>query len=113
MPMGMTWSPHVNEASRRPPSCARWRPRHRPVPRAPAAPSGGARLTRREREVVALIAQGHGNREIAERLFITEKTAEHHVSNILGKLGFTSRVQAAAYAVEQGLATAPAALAVS
>jgi DNA-binding NarL/FixJ family response regulator len=83
------------------------------VPRAPAAPSGGARLTRREREVVALIAQGHGNREIAERLFITEKTAEHHVSNILGKLGFTSRVQAAAYAVEQGLATAPAALAVS
>ena len=70
------------------------------------------RLTPREREVLALIAQGHGNREIAERLFITEKTAEHHVSNILGKLGFTSRVQAAAYAVEQGLATAPEALAI-
>ena len=86
--------------------------RHRLAPRATAAPSGGDRLTPREREVLALIAQGHGNREIAERLFITEKTAEHHVSNILGKLGFTSRVQAAAYAVEQGLATAPEALAV-
>ena len=60
-------------------------------------------LTRRERQVIALIAQGLSNREIAEKLVISEKTAEVHVSNILGKLHFTSRAQAAAYAVEQGL----------
>ncbi|NOK59076.1 MAG: hypothetical protein GFH27_549349n71 [Chloroflexi bacterium AL-W] len=60
-------------------------------------------LTRRERQVIALIAQGLSNREIAETLVISEKTAEVHVSNILGKLHFTSRAQAAAYAVEQGL----------
>jgi DNA-binding NarL/FixJ family response regulator len=61
-------------------------------------------LTRREGEVIALIAQGCSNRVIAERLLITEKTAENHVGNILGKLGLTSRAQAAAYAVEHGLA---------
>lgn len=61
-------------------------------------------LTPRERQVIALIAQGYSNREIAEALIIAEKTAEVHVSNILGKLGFSSRSQAAAYAVEQGLA---------
>ena len=60
-------------------------------------------LTRRERQVIALIAQGLSNRDIAEKLVISEKTAEVHVSNILGKLHFTSRAQAAAYAVEQGL----------
>jgi DNA-binding NarL/FixJ family response regulator/transcriptional regulator with XRE-family HTH domain len=61
-------------------------------------------LTRREREVIALVAQGCSNRAIAERLVISEKTAENHVGNILGKLGLPSRAQAAAYAVEQGLA---------
>jgi DNA-binding CsgD family transcriptional regulator len=61
-------------------------------------------LTRREREVVALIARGHSNRAIAEALVISERTAENHVANILGKLGYTSRAQAAAYAVEHGLA---------
>jgi len=57
--------------------------------------------------VIALIAQGRSNREIAEALTISEKTAQIHVGNILGKLGFSSRAQAAAYAVEQGLADAP------
>jgi DNA-binding NarL/FixJ family response regulator len=61
-------------------------------------------LTRREREVLALIARGYSNRAIASALVITEKTVETHVSNILGKLGCTSRAQAAAYAVEHGLA---------
>jgi DNA-binding NarL/FixJ family response regulator len=61
-------------------------------------------LTRREREVIALIAQGASNRVIAAALVISERTAENHVANILGKLGLTSRAQAAAYAVEHGLA---------
>jgi DNA-binding NarL/FixJ family response regulator len=61
-------------------------------------------LTAREREVATLIAQGKTSREIAERLVVSERTAEVHVSNILGKLGFTSRAQIAAWAVEKGLA---------
>ena len=52
-------------------------------------------LTRREREVAILVAQGLTNREIATRLFISERTAESHVEQIRGKLGFHSRVQIA------------------
>jgi DNA-binding CsgD family transcriptional regulator len=55
-------------------------------------------LTEREREVLALLAIGLTNREIGERLFVTEKTASVHVSNILGKLGVPSRGAAAALA---------------
>jgi predicted ATPase/DNA-binding CsgD family transcriptional regulator len=66
----------------------------------PASASRRNALTPRERQVIALIAQGHSNRQIAETLTISEKTAEIHVSNILSKLGFSSRTQAAAYAVE-------------
>jgi DNA-binding CsgD family transcriptional regulator len=61
-------------------------------------------LTSREREVLALVAEGHTNRWIAEALFISESTAGVHVSNILGKLGVTSRTEAAAVAVRLGLA---------
>jgi DNA-binding CsgD family transcriptional regulator len=60
-------------------------------------------LTAREREVAALIAQGHSNRAIAAALVTTERTAERHVANIMAKLGFTSRVQIAAWAVQKGL----------
>jgi DNA-binding CsgD family transcriptional regulator len=63
-------------------------------------------LTARELEVLRLVAEGHSNGEIAERLFISRKTASVHVSNILGKLGVTTRGQAAAVAHRLGL-TAP------
>ena len=61
-------------------------------------------LTAREREVLALVATGQTNRRIADTLFISESTAGVHVSNILGKLGVTSRTEAAAVAVRLGLA---------
>jgi DNA-binding CsgD family transcriptional regulator len=54
-------------------------------------------LTQREHEVLRLVAQGLSNAEIGSRLFISPKTAEHHVGNALRKLGLRSRVQAAAY----------------
>lgn len=60
-------------------------------------------LTPREREVAVLVVQGKTSREMADLLVVSERTAEVHVSNILGKLGFTSRAQIAAWAVEKGL----------
>lgn len=60
-------------------------------------------LTVRERQVAILIAQGKTSRDIAEHLVVSERTAEVHVSNILGKLGFHSRAQIAVWAVEKGL----------
>lgn len=62
-------------------------------------PRDGGVLSRRESEVLALLAQGLTNAEIAGRLFISPKTAGHHVSSILTKLGLRSRTEAAAYAV--------------
>ena len=56
-------------------------------------------LTPREREVVALLARGMTNREIAEALVISERTVENHVSNVLGKLGLQSRAQVAVWAL--------------
>ncbi|GAC1473345.1 MAG: hypothetical protein PVSMB5_24410 [Ktedonobacteraceae bacterium] len=75
----------------------------------PALPREVARhafggLTAREREVAQLVAQGKTSREIADLLVVSERTAEVHVSNILGKLGFTSRAQIAVWVVERGLA---------
>jgi DNA-binding NarL/FixJ family response regulator len=66
------------------------------------------RLTPRERQVIGLIAHGYSNRAIASELVITERTAEIHVGNILGKLGLNSRAHAAAYAVSHGLVTVEA-----
>jgi DNA-binding NarL/FixJ family response regulator len=60
-------------------------------------------LTRREAEVLALVATGRSNREIGQELFITEKTASLHVSYILAKLGVAGRGQAAAIAHRLGL----------
>lgn len=66
-------------------------------------PAGDHRLTAREREVLSLLVEGHTNRRIAEQLFISESTAGVHVSNILGKLGVTSRTEAATVAARLGL----------
>ena len=63
-------------------------------------------LTSREVEVLRLLAAGHSNREIAAELFIAPKTASVHVSNILGKLGASSRTEAAAIAHSNGLQAA-------
>jgi NarL family two-component system response regulator LiaR len=60
-------------------------------------------LTEREREVLHLIAQGLNNRELAERMIISEKTVKTHVSNILSKLGLEDRTQAAIWALKHGM----------
>jgi DNA-binding NarL/FixJ family response regulator len=66
-----------------------------------------ARLTARERNVLDGLARGLSNRAIAEELGMAERTARTHVSNILAKLGLTSRTQAALFAVERGADRAP------
>ncbi len=60
-------------------------------------------LTAREREVLALLALGRRNRDIAQELFIAENTVKNHVRNILDKLVLTSRVEAATYALRHGV----------
>jgi DNA-binding NarL/FixJ family response regulator len=68
-----------------------------------AAPAAQLGLTPREVEVLALVTAGRSNRQIAQALFISPKTASVHVSNILAKLGVAGRVEAAAIAHRQGL----------
>jgi NarL family two-component system response regulator LiaR len=73
-------------------------------PGAPASEPGGHHLTRREREVLALIARGRSNKRIALELGISEKTVKTHVGHLLEKLGVADRTQAALLAVRDGLA---------
>ena len=61
-------------------------------------------LTKREGEILKLVAQGLPNQEIAEKLFISERTVRTHVTNILSKLHLVNRTQAALYALREGLA---------
>jgi DNA-binding NarL/FixJ family response regulator len=72
--------------------------------RAPRSTEPGFDLTDREREVLLLVAAGKANKDIAADLYISERTARTHVSNILTKLGLASRTQAALWAVREGLA---------
>jgi DNA-binding NarL/FixJ family response regulator len=61
-------------------------------------------LTDREREVTALVGEGMRNKEIAERLFISERTVKTHISNIFQKLDLSDRLELALFAINQGLA---------
>ncbi|MDQ4114608.1 MAG: helix-turn-helix transcriptional regulator [Actinomycetota bacterium] len=70
---------------------------HRAVP---TAPDG---LSRRECEVLGLVADGRSNREIGETLFISDRTVARHLTNIFHKIGVTSRTQATRYAIDHGL----------
>jgi DNA-binding NarL/FixJ family response regulator len=73
--------------------------------RGPSRP--GEDLTPREREVLGLVAEGASNRQIAETLVVSERTARTHVSAILSKLGLVSRTQAALWAIREGVAPGP------
>jgi DNA-binding NarL/FixJ family response regulator len=64
-------------------------------------------LTRREREVLALVADGRSNRQIGEALYISDRTVARHLTNIFHKIGVTSRTQAARYAIDRGMTAAP------
>jgi NarL family two-component system response regulator LiaR len=75
------------------------------ISRPPQQPPTPDPLTQREVEVLRLVAQGLDNQEIAETLVISEATVRTHVSNILGKLHLASRIQAALYALREGLAS--------
>jgi DNA-binding CsgD family transcriptional regulator len=76
---------------------------------APAAPPAAAPgteakpLTRREKEIAGLVADGLGNREIAERLYLSKRTVDSHLEHIFTKLAFTSRTQLAAWVRQRGL----------
>jgi DNA-binding NarL/FixJ family response regulator len=88
-------------SAHRPPASRLTRLDGRKPDRGAAAVAG---LTKREAAVAGLLARGHTNRMIAAELAVSERTIEGHVSNILAKLEFTSRAQAAVWAAERGLA---------
>src|ERR1700735_303690 len=60
-------------------------------------------LSAREREIVALVAQGYKNKEMAEKMFISEQTVKNHLHNIFEKRGFSDRLELALYAIHKGL----------
>jgi DNA-binding NarL/FixJ family response regulator len=69
--------------------------------------SPAERLTPREREIVAAVAAGESNRDVAKRLSLAEGTVKHHISNVFDKLGVSNRAELAAYAASHGLAQPP------
>jgi DNA-binding NarL/FixJ family response regulator len=80
-----------------------------PPVQVPSAPVGRERerspLSQREREIVALVAQGFKNKEMAEKMFISEQTVKNHLHNIFDKLGVSDRLELALYAIHNNLHT--------
>src|SRR5689334_22309893 len=78
-----------------------------PPPQQAAAPRERERspLSQREREIVALVAQGFKNKEMAEKMFISEQTVKNHLHNIFDKLGVSDRMELALYAIHNNLHT--------
>jgi len=80
-----------------------------PAPSMPSAPPTRERerspLSQREREIVALVAQGFKNKEMAEKMFISEQTVKNHLHNIFDKLGVSDRLELALYAIHNNLHT--------
>lgn len=72
------------------------------------APARAAGLSEKEASVLAELSQGHSNREIASRLWVSEQTVKFHLSNIYKKLGITSRTEALRYAYQHDLTATPA-----
>lgn len=66
-----------------------------------------AQLSQREREIIVLIAQGYKNKEIAEKMFITEQTVKNHLHNVFDKLGVSDRLELALYAIHNSLHVKP------
>jgi DNA-binding NarL/FixJ family response regulator len=62
-------------------------------------------LSTREREIVALVAQGYRNKEMAEKMFISEQTVKNHLHNIFDKLGVSDRLELALFAIHKGIHT--------
>jgi NarL family two-component system response regulator LiaR len=77
----------------------------REIQRGSELPPAEEPLTEREVEVLSLVAQGFTNQEIADKLFVSERTVRTHVSNILSKLHLANRTQAALYALRKGFAS--------
>ena len=75
------------------------------VPMAAPAPRERPPLSQREREIVALVAQGFKNKEMAEKMFISEQTVKNHLHNIFDKLGVSDRLELALYAIHHNLHT--------
>jgi len=65
-------------------------------------PTGGEPLTQRERQVLALLAEGAGNKEIAARLGISDHTVKYHLASVFGKLGVSTRTEAVTAGVRRG-----------
>jgi DNA-binding NarL/FixJ family response regulator len=76
---------------------------------APVVPDDSPRLTRRELEILQLVAEGHSNAQLARMLWVTEQTVKFHLSNIYRKLGVANRTEASRWAQLQGLLSAQAA----
>jgi len=78
-------------------------PPPQPLPGVPGRERERSPLSQREREIVALVAQGFKNKEMAEKMFISEQTVKNHLHNIFDKLGVSDRLELALYAIHRKL----------